>query len=155
MNKTLKVILIVIIVIGVIAVANFFMKDSHRNEADPSKTTTTETKPEGAPVFAWSYTPSEKNEIPQSTISLTATYPNGAKQTKEIETIEGGCNEYPEPDKDVYKQSQMIICYYAGFGRYYKVVESNGAYLVQRKEFEEGSPEYNPPQQEFKTIAQF
>lgn len=112
--------------------------------------------PEGAPIFVWNYSdPVEKDSIPYSTISLNATYPGGEIIKKEIETIEGGCNDYPEPDADVYKNSKMIICYYAGFGRYYKVVETATGYDVKRKEFEEGSPDYNPPPQEFKTVAKF
>lgn len=110
---------------------------------------------EGAPTFTWNYRSFEKNDLPHSDISLVATYSNGMSKTKLIDTIEGGCNEYVSPDKDVYKDSTMIICYYAGFGQYYKVVERDGGYDVQRREFEEASPDYNPPKQEFKTIATF
>ncbi|HRH55703.1 MAG TPA: hypothetical protein PK609_02450 [Candidatus Paceibacterota bacterium] len=109
----------------------------------------------GDPSFEWSYKAFTENEIPYSRISLTAEYPNGATDRKEIDTIAGGCNEFIEPDADVYPQSTMIICYYAGLGHYYKVVEGDGAYLVQRKVFEEASPEYNPEPEEFEVIAQF
>lgn len=81
---------------------------------------------------------------------------NGTSQTKEIDTIEGSRNEYVSPDADVYAQSEMIICYYAGFGRYYKVVASgNGTYSVQRREFEEASPHYTPLVASFETIVVF
>lgn len=111
--------------------------------------------PEGNPAFEWSYRAFQREEIPYSVISLSAQYPNGVRQVKEIETVEGSCNEYPEPDADVYPKSTQIICYYAGLGRYFKVIEKGGEYLVQRKEFEEASPEYNPPVQEFETIVRF
>lgn len=160
MNTTTRNILIVlaIAIIGFIiirAVDSPSTTTLTPTEIEPVVDQTPQVAPEGDPTFTWSYVPSEKNEIPQSTISLTATYPNGAKHTKEVETIEGGCNEHPDPDKDVYKQSQMIICYYAGFGRYYKVIKAPTGYAVQRKEFEEASPDYNPPKQEFKTVATF
>lgn len=111
--------------------------------------------PKGAPAFAWTYREFEQEEIPRTAISLEATYPDGTTLTKEIDTIEGGCNEYPEPDADVYPASTEIICYYAGFGRYYKVVEGEGGFLVQRKEFEEAAPDYDPPVQEFATLVRF
>lgn len=111
--------------------------------------------PQGKPTFTWSYTSFEKNEIPRTTISLTAHYPTMATTTKVVDTIEGGCNEYTERDIDVYPESQMIICYYAGFGRYYKVVENGNVYEVKRKEFEEASPDYNPPIAPFTTIVTF
>ncbi len=107
------------------------------------------------PSFEWVYVESENTEIPETTISLTAQDSNGSVISKPIDTIAGGCNEYEERDADVYQNSTMIICYYAGLGHYYKVVESGEHYLVKRKVFEEASPEYTPPIEEFETIAQF
>ena len=108
------------------------------------------------PTFEWQYTDATAGgEIMKTTITLLARYPNGVEVTKMIDTIEGGCNEYVNPDKDVYQKSTEIICYYAGFGRYYKVVEGDKEYLVKRKEFEEASPDYNPPIQDFVTIEKF
>lgn len=109
----------------------------------------------GQPTFLWSYLTGEVDGIPMTEISLTATYENGQANTKLIDGIEGTCNEYPEPDADVYENSTMIICYYAGLGHYFKIVEENGQYLVQRRVFEEASPDYNPPIEDFKTIATF
>ncbi len=152
-NEAMKIyhyLLIVIVLIG-----GFFLLKEQKAETVPEMPEEVVT-PEGAPTFEWSYSePVEKDYIPYSTISLTATYPGGETRVKEIETIEGGCNEYPEPDADIYKDSTMIICYYAGFGRYYKVIESDGGYAVQRKEFEEASPDYNPPVRGFETVAKF
>lgn len=119
-------------------------------QKEPSVTTQEE-----EPTFEWSYTYSSKSDIPRSTIHLTAKYPSGASTTKQIETIEGTCNEYENRDPDVYPKSQMIICYYAGFGRYYKVVEEGASYAIKRKEFEEASPDYNPPIAPFETLVRF
>lgn len=107
------------------------------------------------PTFTWSFRKTPRGDIAMTEITLTATYPDGAKIAKIIETIEGGCNEYSSPDKDVYAKSKMIMCYYAGIGRYYKVVKDNTGYAVMRKEFEEASPDYNPPVQEFKEVNRF
>lgn len=154
MKTPLKIILVLCVVA---ALAYAF---AHRADAPvPPVTEQTPTPviPVGEPVFAWSYKAVPGNEeIPRTMVSLTATYPDGNKITKEIETVQGeSCNAYPEPDKDVYTKSEMIICYYAGLGHYYKVVEANGKYLVKRKMFEEASPDYNPPQAEFETLAEF
>lgn len=107
------------------------------------------------PEFSWSYESFEKDEIPQTTIKLTANYSDGTNETKTIDTIAGDCNDYGMIDEDVYEQSMMIVCYYAGLGHYFKVIESNGEYLVQRKVFEEASPDYDPPVQEFETVERF
>ncbi len=109
----------------------------------------------GEPTFAWSYQESEREGIPYSEILLTATYPDGASETKSIDTVEGSCNAYEETDADVYEKSSMTICYYAGLGRYFKVVRDGDAYLVQRKVFEEASPEYDPPVLPYETVATF
>ncbi len=105
--------------------------------------------------FEWVYeSKGEKEGIPQTTINLVGHHMDGTTETNHVDDIEGRCNEYANPDKNVYKGSTEIICYYAGFGRYYKVVQSGERYLVQRKEFEEAGPDYNPPIQQFKTIVQ-
>lgn len=109
----------------------------------------------GKPAFAWSYESSEKEEIPWTKISLTAAYENGIRKTKEVDAVQGSCNAYVSPDKDVYSGSEMIICYYAGLGHYYKVVEAEGGYSVRRKIFEEASPEYDPPVFPFAEITRF
>lgn len=103
-------------------------------------------------TFEWLYSPFEKNDMPWVKISLSAKYDDGTSETKLIDTIEGSCVDYDKRDADVYPASTMIMCYYAGFGRYYKVVKKESGYEVQRKEFEEASPEYSPPVQDFQTI---
>lgn len=114
-----------------------------------------ETTGAGAPTFTWTYASSSKDDIPYSTISLAAEYPDGSVQAREIDTVVGDCNEYAEADTDTYENSTMIICYYAGLGHYFKIVEADGTYLVQRKTFEEASPDYTPPIESFKTILRF
>lgn len=109
----------------------------------------------GAPLFSWTYRDYVENDIPRSEISLVATYGDGTRTTKVIDTVEGSCTPYESTEEQVYEHASMILCYYAGFGLYYKVVEKSGSHLVQRKEFEEASPDYDPPVQPYETIATF
>ncbi len=110
--------------------------------------------PVGEPKFAWEYTEFMKGEFPYSTVALAATYPDRTVVRKVVGEVQGGCNDYPEPDADVYDNT-MIMCYYAGFGEYFKVVRVGTAYEVRHKEFEEASPDYNPPVIEYETVATF
>lgn len=142
---------IILIPILVIVIALVFLV-LNKPESEPQDVSVI---PAGEPMFEWKYSTVDKEGIPYTAVSLLATYPDNTEVSKEIDTIEGGCNEYVEPDADVYRNSKMIICYYAGLGHYFKVIEGEGAYLVQRKVFEEASPEYNPPVEEFETIAEF
>lgn len=109
----------------------------------------------GEPTFSWSYRSFERDYIPYTEISLTAGYASSTPVTKIIDTVEGDCNAYETLDSDVYEGSTMVICYYAGLGRYFKVVPGEGEYLVQRKIFEEASPDYDPPVQGYETVARF
>ncbi len=127
------------------------MKEQTETQIDLNKKSTAL----GEPTFEWTYSSFEEKEIPRTHIGLVARYPDGTTQTKDIDTIQGSCNEYANPDKDVYSKSKMIICYYAGFGDYYKVVASGDGYNVERKEFEEGEPDSPAVEQPFKTIAVF
>lgn len=151
MKPLVKTTVLVIVCVLIVSGVYFFTK---RVESVKDTDQTIDV-PEGKPVFTWSYSSFEKNEIPRTTISLSARYENGFVVTKMIDTIEGGCNEYQERDVDVYAGSSVIICYYAGLGRYFKVVENGSIYEVKRKEFEEASPDYNPPVRTFETIATF
>lgn len=109
----------------------------------------------GAPTFSWLYEAYDTPDIPYTDISLTVSYENGVSETKRIDRVEGSCNDYESDDSAVYERSTMIICYYAGLGRYFRVVVGEGEYLVQRRIFEEASPDYAPPQQPYETIERF
>lgn len=113
------------------------------------------TAPTGNPTFTWKFSPHDEGEIPYTDIALEARYPDGTQRVAQLGTIEGGCNAYEPKDADAYERADMLICYYAGLGRYYKVVATGREYLVQRRIFEEGSPEYEPPVREYETIARF
>ena len=158
----MKKILITLLVLGAagLIAASHFARTVDAPNIESENTAQTESAestptPQGPPTFSWEYEPYETPYIPHTIISLTATYPDGTRVTKVIEDIEGGCNVFTEPDADVYENSTMIMCYYAGFGRYYKVIANGQGYSVERKEFEEASPDYNPPQPGYQSIVTF
>lgn len=154
-----KLIAIVFVIIVIVGVAYIVQTISHKNIEEESPVVTTPVEYIGKPTFTWEYSEFVKNEIPGSVITLRATYENGATKKQEIDTIEGSCNalhdQDPEDKRDVYAKSEMILCYYAGYGHYYKVVESNGSYLVKRKLIEETPPDEPYTEHSFETIAQF
>ncbi len=149
---SMKYIVVVVLSFALVAVG-FFALSPNSNDYTPDLPTTM--KGEGEPVLSWSYIESEIDSILYSEISLTAEYENNVTETKLIDRVEGSCNEYEERDVDVYEKSQMIICYYAGLGRYFKVVQVADGYVVQRKVFEESTPDYEPRVEEYETVTRF
>lgn len=150
-----RIVVIGSIVLAFAAACAFVLRERYGAPDAPSVPPEQESVPAGPPAFTWSYAASERDGIPYTEISLTARYEDGTSRTEALDTVEGSCNDYDAPASDSYAKSTMIICYYAGLGRYYKVVEEEGAYLVQRRVFEEAGPEYDSPVQAFETIARF
>ena len=153
MGKILGILVALVLGIALITFAIGLINQSRVQTVQESPVE--ETTPKGNPRFTWDYTTSEKDGIPQTAIAITANYPDGSTARKIVDVVEGSCNDYTQSDSDVYPDSTMIICYYAGLGRYYKVMASNGAYLVQRRVFEEASPDYNPPVTGYETVVSF
>lgn len=115
-------------------------------------------EPKEPPVFTWRFEEAltlNPDGNPQTKVFLTATYENGKVESKLIKTTDGGCNELPDRDTDSAPYTESVQCYYAGLGYRFKITEGEGAYLVWQKEFEEGSPDYIPPEQEYQKVAEF
>jgi len=112
----------------------------------PATTTTVVAQP----TFTWSFRKTPGGDIAMTEITLTTTYPNGTKRSQIIETVDGSCNDVDTSEKDMYAKSNMVVCYYSGFGINYKIVKDAKGYVVMRKEFEEATPDYNPPVQVYK-----
>jgi len=145
----MKKILLIVIGAILVLVAGFFALNDYIYQEKQGEDVA------GEPTFEWKYRTLSGEEIPRTVISLVGEYTDGTVQEEEIDTIAGDCNVYLESDADMYAKSEMIICYYAGLGHYYKVVESTEEYLVQRRVFEEASPDYTPPVESFETVARF
>ena len=148
---------IIIAIVLILLVGGFYALNSYiyNEKQAPNDAAAQESVGLGKPVFEWTYREFSEGEIPRSEISLVARYENGTVQERVIDTIQGGCSVYGEPDADIYEGSEMIICYYAGLGYYFKVTETDEAYVVQRKVFEEASPDYSPAPEPFEAVAWF
>ncbi len=112
----------------------------------------------GAPVFLWKMEDDDTKNgdgNPNTNIFLVLKYSSGEMVSKLIDTVDGGCSVQTDADADSAPGSTVLQCYYAGFGELFKVIKTDSAYQVMKKEFEEGSPDYNPPVQKYKVIAEF
>lgn len=113
-----------------------------------------------SPRFSWSYEEVPNKDYPKSIVSLVVDDGSEIPPRYIIETIDGGCNPV---DEDGYagddntatmaKNSNYIMCYFAGFGRIFRVIDAQENYLVQGKNIEEGSPDYVPAVASFETIV--
>lgn len=110
------------------------------------------------PVFSWVYEIVPHEDYPKTKVSLNLDDGSEVPSTYSIETVVGSCNIV---DTDSYavgdnvhlaENSSPILCYYAGFGRVFRVIELENQYAIQGKNLEEGSPDYTPPDFEFETI---
>lgn len=113
------------------------------------------------PVFTWKYEKADSmnpDGNPETKIILEVKNSRGI-ENKLIDTVSGSCNDLPDKDADSVINSKNIQCYYAGLGYVYKITKNERNYLqnysIERKTFEEGSDEYNPPIQEFQIIYGF
>ena len=129
--------------------------------ADTEQATVTELpRREGTatPVFTWRYAEGSSlnlDGIPETDVFLEVRYPDGSLESQKVDTVPGGCNELADADDDHAPMSTVIQCYSAGLGYRYKVSKGEREYFVQRKKFEEASPEYEPPFYDYQVIARF
>lgn len=138
----------------IIGLGIFFYKtirdSSQNNKTTPVAMTQT------PPVFTWKYEYDETvnlDGLPQTNVCLEAVY-EGKVMSKFIATVPGGCNDLPEKENDSAPNSSVAQCYAAGYGDRFKVTKGKQSYLVMRKVFEEGSPDYTPPVQEYSVVAE-
>lgn len=109
----------------------------------------------GEPKFTWEYRSFEREEIPRTAVTAVATYGNGDRETREAGEVDGSCDIEPGGAEAIGVRAEVILCYYAGGGSYFMIVEESGGYAVQRRDFDEGSPDYEPPVLPFETVARF
>jgi hypothetical protein len=147
---------LIVIGLGVLAYKTFFQT----TEPIVSEPTTTIPEPTASvqlPTFTWSYEADDSlnpDGNPQTNVFLSVRYPNGITKRSLIDTTQGSCNELYEAELDSVAGSANIQCYYAGLGYVFKITKGEKAYLVQRKEFEEASPDYEPVVTGFKIILE-
>lgn len=102
--------------------------------------------------FNWSFRPIDTTpEYPQTKVSVIVLRADGTEQETFLSNVDGTCNQMPV-ETVLALGSKQILCYFAGFGYQFRVIAARDGYEVQRKEIEEGSPEYTPPVAEFETV---
>lgn len=109
-------------------------------------------------VFTWKYEDDDAlnpDGVPQTNVILEAVYPEGAVERKQIDTVPSSCSDLPELEDGSVLHATSIQCYGAGLGSRYKVTKGETAYLIQRKIFEEATPDYSPPPQAYEVVAEF
>ncbi len=125
------------------------------NTEVPTQGNTTQVEPL---AFIWRYEKAStlnSDGLPKTNVFLEAVYPNGSIDRKLIDTRDGGCNDLPDSDADSVAISHDAQCYAAGLGYHYKVTKGETSYLVQRKKFEEASPDYTPPVSAYEVVGEF
>lgn len=150
MKSQTRILIVILVVAGIASI--FLLKKQEVVAPVVQQVETTQ-----PPMFAWIFGKSDKLDLdglPQSTVTLRTTYSGGIIKDTLIDTVQGSCNELPDADKDNVAHTATIQCYAAGAGERFRIIKGEQSYLVQKKEFEEGSPEYNPPEQEYKTVKE-
>lgn len=112
---------------------------------------------ERPPRFMWKTGPDSSlnlDGLPQTAIFIEVTYSDGTVQKKLIDTVPSSCNVTDTSEKGSVEHSTTLQCYGAGLGYYFIVTRGEQAYLIQRKKFEEASPEYDPPAYVYETVEE-
>ena len=152
-GRAIVVSILLVLGFGVFVYKTYFTTPP--NAETPVQETVGTTEP---PVFVWKYEKANTlnlDGIPKTNVFLEATYSNGVVERTLIATTDGGCNDLPESDKDSVPTSTDAQCYAAGLGYHFKVTKGSTSYLVQKKRFEEASPDYTPPASVYEVVGEF
>ncbi len=141
-----------IILIGLCVFAYTTYAPSRDHEENPA-----DTAREAPASFAWTFEEDgtlNPDGQPQTSVSLRATYPDGQVRDTRVDTVPGGCSVLPDPEEGSLAGTSAAQCYYAGLGYRYRIVAEGAMYRVERKRFEEASPEHVPPQQAYEALIE-
>lgn len=162
-GRTIGLIIVLVgmgIVAGFYAFNNYIYKEK-QGDSEISEHYIDSAQVEGkaqTPTFVWQYENADSlnlDGLPQTNIFLEVKYPTGVTLRKLIDTTPGTCNSLPDSDIDSVLGSSNIQCYSAGLGYRFKITTGKKSYLVERKTFEEASPDYNPPPYKYEIISEF
>lgn len=148
------------VVFGILLIIGFVIFAYKAYSPTPQKTgpVTQVSSTSTPPTFVWKYeqaTSLNLDGIPKTNIFLEATYSNAVVERKLVDTTPSSCNALPDSEKDSLASTTNIQCYGAGIGYRFKITKGQTSYLVQRKTFEEASPNYTPPTYKYEVIAEF
>jgi hypothetical protein len=108
--------------------------------------------PSAIKSFAWSYEAIDISaDYPRTLVKLSLLKSDNARVEKVVATVAGSCNEMEDAPLGALS-SKQLLCYYAGFGYQFRIADTANGYIVERKEIEEASPDYNPPIGTFETF---
>lgn len=141
-------------------VAGFYALNNYIYQEKQGDEVVTEPLPieDGEPTFTWKFEPADTlngDGNPNTNVFLDAKYSDGEVTSKLIQVSHGSCNELPDADSDSLLGTTNVQCYGAGFGFTFKITKGENSYLVMKKEFEEGSPDYDPPEQSYEVVSEF
>jgi hypothetical protein len=106
----------------------------------------------GVPSLTWAlYTSADPND-PVTSIDVRLRRADGSSVSTIVASVNAYCNE-EDPTADLALDSTQLLCYYAGLGHEFRIIDRNGSYVVQKREFEEASPDYNPPVTGFEDVV--
>lgn len=111
--------------------------------------------PKGEPLFSWRHEEADTLNLdgnPNYDVFLDLKYPGGETENILVDTTPGGCGELPDTDPQSVTGTKVLQCYYAGFGHQYRIVKGEQTYRIERKEVEEGTAEFTPPEQQYETF---
>ena len=156
MNKTI-VVVVALVLIGVL-VALYAGRDT--NEVVPENPLVVAENDEvtGVPTFAWRFTSATTtNGDGQSQTNVFLTASQGGKNTELfVDTVDGGCSEIAdETQEGDISNTGKVQCYYAGLGQQYRITLREEIYLVERKLFEEATPDVEPTEYVWEVAAEF
>lgn len=153
---TLKNFLILVLGIGVLVGGFYALNNYIYNEKQGDNPTPVVSME--APTFTWRFEEADTlngDGNPNTNVFIDAKYSDGEVISKLIQVSHGSCNELPDVDGDTLSGTKNVQCYGAGFGFVFKITKGEKSYQVMKKEFDEGSPDYSPPPQEYKVVAEF
>lgn len=153
LGRSLVFILLILIGVAAFLYMTYVSDAPERHTVEP----VTQGEPTAASSFVWRFEEADSlnpDGMPETEICLDVTYTDGSVVTELVDTTHASCNALPDTDADSVPGTSNIQCYGAGLGYRFKITRGEESYLVQRKMFEEASPEYEPPVQEYETVSE-
>lgn len=142
--------IVIVLAIAILAIAAYVGLEQYKS---------TDIKQAPLVTFTWRYQEGALNldGIPGTKIFLDAMYANDKVLSKEIDEVDGSCNEIlpSEEDTDIVEGSSKIQCYAAGLGQWFKITKGENSYEVMRKIFEEALPDSTSPAYQYEPVAEF
>jgi hypothetical protein len=140
-----------ILLVGAILIGVAALRNANQAAPEERGPAAVPEAPSSVTGLSWDLYVTEAAEWPETSVTLVALHEDGSSTRIPADSVEGECNA-EDTETDLALDSTQLTCYYAGLGHKFRVIETNDEYLLQMQVFEEASPEYDPPVQEFVTL---